>query len=164
MAIPSVPKNLYGPPKVGGDVLSFCNRCKMELAHVIFSMIDTRPAKVICKTCRSQHNYRKTEGAPPAKSSPAARLGMATPKSRQPVAVVRTAELWEKKLAASKTASARVYSPKEIFTKGEVINHSKFGMGLVEEIRRHGKILIFFRDGEKILIHALADQGSNAAT
>jgi hypothetical protein len=161
MSLESSSKNLYGTPKVGGDVLSYCTRCKMELAHVIVSMIDTRPAKVLCKTCRTQHNYRKNEGAPSARSTPAARLGM-TKSPRQPVAVVRTAELWEKKIAENKSGKTRPYSPKEIFIKGDVIQHPKFGMGIVEETRRHGKMLVFFRDGEKVLVHAMGAQESNA--
>lgn len=155
-------KNLYGPTKVGGDVLAYCTKCKMELAHVIVSVVDGRPSKVLCKTCRTQRNFRKTAGAPSAKSSPATRLGMG-PKARVPVTAIRTAELWEKKLAEAKVDSAQPYSPKTVYAKGDVIEHPKFGKGLVEEMKGRGKVSVFFRDGDKILVHGVGTETANAS-
>lgn len=138
---------LYGPPKVGVDTLSYCGKCKMELAHVIVSMMGTKPAKVICKTCKSQHNYKG--GAPVSRSR------SSTPKTRVPKTTVRAAEYWEQKMAASK-AQPRNYSVKETFKAGDVINHAQFGAGIVEEVRMGGKILVLFRVGDKVLVHGMA--------
>lgn len=146
-------KELYGPPKVGGDTLSFCSRCKMELAHVIVSMIDTRPAKVQCKTCKGQHNFKR--GATTAsRSSPASRIpGMA----KKPVekATVRVAEVWEKKMSEKKLAPMVPYNVKAKFAVGDVIQHPNFGVGIVEEVKTNGKMAVLFREEEKILVHGL---------
>lgn len=138
---------LYGPARVGGDTLAWCTKCKMDLAHVIVSMIDGRPAKVICKTCRSQHNFKR--GA--AVSSLPSRRAAAKPAARH---VVKVSELWEKKMAEKKTAPLRPYTIQTSFEVGDVIQHPNFGIGLVEEVRRNGKITVLFRDDQRVLVHA----------
>lgn len=138
---------LYGPPKVGADALSYCGKCKMELAHVIVSMVGNRPAKVVCKTCKSQHNYKGALSATRKSSGPA--------KPRVQKTTVRAAEYWEQKMAQSK-ASTKPYNVKETFKVGDIVNHAQFGMGIVEEVRMGGKITVLFRTGDKILVHGLA--------
>jgi hypothetical protein len=137
-------KDLWGPPKVGGDVLSYCARCKMELAHVIVSMVDGHPAKVMCKTCRSEHRFKRASSMSP--SPRAAR-------SPRPLKTVITAsKLWEQKMAENKKPT-RSYDVKASFVSGDLINHDSFGVGLVEEVKGK-KMVVLFRDGEKVLIHA----------
>lgn len=135
---------LYGPPKVGGDTLSWCTKCKMELAHVIVSMVENTPAKVICKTCKSPHKYRK--GGAPAPRKP--RSGVRT------AATPKVADLWEKRVADSRAKPGHTYAPTQSFKVGDMIEHTKFGMGFVEEIRGGGKMLVLFREGEKILVYS----------
>ena len=53
-----------------GDVIDdFCVRCKRVMNHNIVSVIDSQPAKVRCRTCHSDHDYRH-EQAPPPKVDP----------------------------------------------------------------------------------------------
>lgn len=141
-------KALYGTPKVGGDCLSYCTRCKIELAHVIVSMVDGQPAKVICKTCKSEHKARKQPGA--ARKSVGARLA----KPATATQVVRAAEYWEKKMREAKKVG-RPYAVSESFQVGDVIEHVKFGPGIVETVVSTGKVTVFFRDGEKTLVHGM---------
>jgi len=137
--------NLYGEPKVGRDILAYCSRCKMELAHVIVSMLNRRAAKVLCKTCKTQHNFKR--GSDTAYSAPAA------PRRAMPRTSVRASELWEKKISEKVSAPIRAYKVQDQFNVGEVIQHAKFGVGLVEEVKRNGKIVVLFREGEKVMIH-----------
>lgn len=140
---------LYGPAKVGGDVLSYCTRCKMELAHVVVSMIDGRAAKVICKTCKGTHNYKRTGATASFTATRAARK----PTERT---VIKVSELWEKKMGEAKSTQVRPYGIRDTFSVGEIIQHPQFGMGIVEEVKRHGKITVLFRDSEKVLVHGMA--------
>ena len=142
---------LYDPPKVGGDCLAWCTKCKMELAHVIVSMVSARPAKVICKTCKSQHNFKRGPG-----SSPSFTAGRAKA-ARKPAerTYVRVADMWEKKMAENKEADVKAYTVQASFVKGDVISHPKFGMGLVEDVKSNGKMTVLFREDEKTLIHGL---------
>ena len=53
-----------------GDVIDdFCVRCKRIMNHAIVSMLNGEPAKVRCRTCHNDHDYRH-EQAPPPKTDP----------------------------------------------------------------------------------------------
>ena len=50
-----------------GDIIDdFCVKCKRLTNHAIVSLVDEKPAKVRCRTCYSDHDYRN-EQAPPSK-------------------------------------------------------------------------------------------------
>jgi len=50
-----------------GDVIDdFCVKCKRMTNHSIVSMLSGEPAKMRCRTCYSDHDYRH-ETAPPTK-------------------------------------------------------------------------------------------------
>lgn len=50
-----------------GDVIDdFCVKCKRLTNHAIVSLMAEAPAKVRCRTCYSDHDYRH-EQAPPSK-------------------------------------------------------------------------------------------------
>ena len=118
----------------------------MELAHVIVSMIGGRPAKVVCKTCKSQHNYKGALSASVKRPT--------TSRPRVERTTVRAADYWEKKMSDTK-APTRPYSVKESYKVGEVIQHAQFGVGIVEEVKINGKIVVLFRNGDKVLVHGL---------
>ncbi len=51
-----------------GDVIDdYCVKCKRIMNHSVVSLVDGEPAKVRCRTCHSDHDYRH-EQAPPSKS------------------------------------------------------------------------------------------------
>ncbi|HLK49087.1 MAG TPA: hypothetical protein VKT49_13180 [Bryobacteraceae bacterium] len=53
-----------------GDVIDdFCVRCKRIMNHSVVSVMNNEPAKVRCRTCHSDHDYRH-EQAPPPKVDP----------------------------------------------------------------------------------------------
>lgn len=142
-------ESLYGVPKVGGDTLSWCGKCRLELAHVIVAMVDKKPARVQCKTCKAQHGYKRVGGAEPAaKRTP--RAASAEPKKT----TVRAAVYWEEKVAKLSAKVPRRYAVNERFDATDLVEHPTFGLGVVESVRGDGKIVVLFRDGEKTLIHA----------
>jgi hypothetical protein len=50
-----------------GDVIDdYCVKCRRVTNHSIVSLVDAAAAKVRCRTCYSDHDYRK-EQAPPTK-------------------------------------------------------------------------------------------------
>jgi len=50
-----------------GDVIDdYCVKCRRIMNHSVVSMVDTQPAKVRCRTCYNDHDYRH-EVAPPPK-------------------------------------------------------------------------------------------------
>ena len=53
-----------------GDVIDdFCVRCKRIMNHSLVSLVNGEPAKVRCRTCHSDHDYRH-EQPPPPKTDP----------------------------------------------------------------------------------------------
>ena len=49
-----------------GDVIDdFCVRCKRIMNHNVVSVINSEPAKVRCRTCYSDHDYRHEQAPPP---------------------------------------------------------------------------------------------------
>jgi hypothetical protein len=56
-------------PRLGDDIDDYCVRCKRIMNHSIVSVVNNAPAKVRCRTCHSDHDYRH-EQAPPPKVDP----------------------------------------------------------------------------------------------
>lgn len=56
-------------PRLGDDIDDYCVRCKRVMNHSIVSVLNGEAAKVRCRTCHSDHDYRH-EQAPPPKVDP----------------------------------------------------------------------------------------------
>jgi hypothetical protein len=139
-------QNLYDAPSVGKDTLTYCGKCKLDLAHVIVAMDGATPAKVQCKTCRSTHNYKRKVLA-----------SIRTPKTKTAkIPKPKTSADWERRLTERTTKVNLDYSPKEKYKMGDCLMHSKFGLGLVEEVKVNGKIIVLFREGEVTLVHGIS--------
>jgi hypothetical protein len=79
-----------------GDIIDdFCIKCKRLTNHAVVSMLGDDPAKVRCRTCYSDHDYRH-EQAPPPKVDP------------------RKAALLLQKLNAAQTALDGAVPPAEV--------------------------------------------------
>ena len=49
-----------------GDVIDdFCVKCKRVMNHSVVSMVGLEPAKVRCRTCYNDHDYRHEQAPPP---------------------------------------------------------------------------------------------------
>jgi hypothetical protein len=49
-----------------GDVIDdFCVKCKRIMNHSVVSMVGPDPAKVRCRTCYNDHDYRHEQAPPP---------------------------------------------------------------------------------------------------
>src|SRR3954465_15042449 len=51
--------------RLGDDIDDFCVRCKRLTNHVVVSVVNAAPAKVRCRTCHSDHDYRHEQAPPP---------------------------------------------------------------------------------------------------
>lgn len=129
---------------VAKEILSYCGRCKLALAHVIMDMkTEKKIGKCQCKTCKAIHNYRDPVAmAKKARAKRAAAMPDATPE-----------ELWKAAIASSK-GTAKPYAMNKSFQTGELIDHSTFGRGVVMERIREDKIEVQFEAARKLLISA----------
>lgn len=49
-----------------GDVIDdYCVRCKRIMNHNVVSVMNGEPAKVRCRTCHNDHDYRHEQPPPP---------------------------------------------------------------------------------------------------
>jgi hypothetical protein len=49
-----------------GDIIDdYCVKCKRIMNHAVVSMLNSEPAKVRCRTCHSDHDYRHEQAPPP---------------------------------------------------------------------------------------------------
>jgi len=54
------------PYRLGDDVDDYCIKCKRVTNHSIVSLLGEDPAKVRCRTCYNDHDFRRCE-VPPSK-------------------------------------------------------------------------------------------------
>ncbi|MGP8244716.1 MAG: hypothetical protein ACLQVN_09380 [Bryobacteraceae bacterium] len=52
-------------PRLGDDIDDFCVRCKRIMNHAVVSVLNAEPAKVRCRTCYNDHDYRHEQPPPP---------------------------------------------------------------------------------------------------
>lgn len=142
---------------VGKETLSYCTRCKMDLTHTIASMIGDRIARVHCKTCRSDHNYRPPKGVtePGAEGTASAAIrGTRSTTPRQRTQAVPVSVAWQNKMLQFKDRPLQVYSAKSKYQMGDRIRHPSFGEGVVEKTIYPNKVEILFESDIKVLIHS----------
>ena len=134
--------------KPGGNVDSWCGKCKLILAHTIEAMVGDKPARVHCNTCKAQHGYKPYEPgeAPQVRERKAGgSLGHQTGKPR--------ASRYQILLKGKNMALAKRYSPKDNYAPGDVVEHPNFGVGVAIALKDGTKIEVLFDDGSKVLIH-----------
>jgi hypothetical protein len=51
--------------RLGDDIDDYCVRCKRVMNHAVVSVINAAAAKVRCRTCHSDHDYRHEQAPPP---------------------------------------------------------------------------------------------------
>ena len=53
--------------RLGDDIDDYCVRCKRLTNHSIVSLMNTEPAKMRCRSCYNEHDYRHAVAPPPKK-------------------------------------------------------------------------------------------------
>ncbi len=51
--------------RLGDDIDDYCVRCKRVMNHNVVSVVNGAPAKVRCRTCYSDHDFRNEQPPPP---------------------------------------------------------------------------------------------------
>jgi hypothetical protein len=142
---------------VGKELVCFCTRCKMDLGHTIVSMMGGMPARVICRTCKSEHNYKAKKGVkePGAVAPSRGMPGTSTraPRESKAEKTVPVEVEWLKQINAN-TKPVKGYAADQAFQSGDRISHPTFGEGIIQKLIFPNKIEVLFRGDLKTLIHA----------
>lgn len=156
------------PLKAGGEVDSWCTKCKLVLNHRIIAMVGGVPVRVECSTCGSHHNFRARapgEKAPAADRAPRV-VGSSSsgPRSSRVSTVTKAAQAaldreksWEKAVNGKAATDFKAYRVDQLFNEGDLIRHKKFGDGVVTRIIDPKKVEILFRDEARTLAQGLTD-------
>jgi hypothetical protein len=126
--------------KPGGNIDSWCGKCKMVLAHTIEAMVGDKPARVHCNTCKAQHSYKAHE---PSTSPKTVRRSTGGGRGNQ----------YKSLLKEKDAAAAKEYSIKDSYAPGDIVKHPNFGIGVTTAIKNGTKIEVLFETGPKVLIH-----------
>jgi hypothetical protein len=141
---------------VGKEMVSYCTRCKMDFSHTIMSMVGGMPSRVMCRTCKSEHNYKPKKGVKEPGATATGSTRTAAPRVAREAKAEKTVPVeleWMKQLNAS-NRPMREYAANESFTLGDRIKHPTFGEGVVQKLVHPNKVEIIFRMDIKVLIHA----------
>lgn len=137
----------------GKEILSHCSKCKLTLSHIIVAMKDENTiGRVMCNTCKAVHAYKDPSKQKEKKAASARKASGVSKRTQK--AMKASADLWLDAVGKS-TSKSQDYSPKLAFIKGDIINHSKFGPGVVDRLIDKNKIEVIFRQEVKTLIHNL---------
>ena len=127
----------------GKDVLAYCGKCKLALNHVIIVMKDKdNIGKCKCRTCGAEHLYRDPNQVEKKAKSKTTRKSSSK--------TIPIAEAWKDALNNAQGES-RSYSIKEEFQVGDIIEHPKFGKGVVQRSIGSNKVETIFETDLKIL-------------
>jgi hypothetical protein len=128
-------------PGVGEDIEDICTRCG-DTWHAVVAKIGDRVAKVVCKLCGSQHNYRGEKNV----QAPKTAWGGQKRRKNKPSA---TAAVPMPQFDPTKPP--RSYSPQQTFVPGERVVHASFGVGVVAAMPGPGKVEVQFPGGPRTL-------------
>jgi len=133
--------------KTGEYINAWCTKCKLELGHTIVAMVENAPKRVKCNTCNGEHNYRTG----PAASN---RIKSIHAKRKTRSRETKYNE-YMSRLADAGLSNAKKYTTGGSFEKDDLVEHPKFGTGVVVSVIHLNKIEIFFKDGPKLLAQNL---------
>ncbi len=142
--------------ETGGVVESQCRKCGGTTGHTIVSFVEGEISKVECRVCGSEHKYRpENKSAAPKKSS--ASKGKSTAKSggkkkkKKEDEEPQIDQEWLRQMEGKDKNSALSYSMQNSYAVQDLIDHPKFGMGVVQRLITPNKMDVIFQDGMKRL-------------
>ena len=132
----------------GDEVDAYCGKCKIERTHAVVALVDGEIAKILCKVCGAQHRYRRS------RTSAAKNTVRTKPvKDDTDESVRHEAALLDDLARKGELMGGKPYSMASRYAQGDVIEHPRFGVGIVKESLPGGKLSVHFTEGEKKLIH-----------
>ena len=134
--------------RVGGEIETWCTRCRAETDHTILAMQGGDPARVMCNSCKSQHNYRAKRTN--EKKAGRTRSAKKTARAKREPAPARA---WQDASRDKDLKKTIPYDPHQRFEPDQAILHGKFGVGVVTAVKEGDKIEVVFPDAARVLVH-----------
>ncbi len=128
----------------GEYIEAWCTKCRLELGHTIVAMVANVPKRVKCNTCNSLHNFRAKPSDKKQTKPKSLNKKMRSQETNYNESISRFTD--------NDLSNAKKYRIEGNFEKDEIINHPKFGIGIVSSVIQSNKIEILFKDGSKLLV------------
>ncbi|HEX2769406.1 MAG TPA: hypothetical protein VHN12_08975 [Geobacteraceae bacterium] len=135
----------------GDNVEARCTRCRSVLNHTIVAMVGERVVRVECNTCRGVHNYirEKTAVAPAPRTSSRKSAPVSGKAKKEPGRAER--EEWESLYAAMEGKPVQGYDMNGKYRVNDLVEHTVFGLGIVQFVVGPNKMNVLFQSGKKLL-------------
>ncbi len=140
----------------GDSVEAQCGKCKGVTRHVVVVIESGEAMQVQCTYCGSRHKFKSKDSAgnqaararKTASGTKKAGTKKATKAAQASAAILKE---WEEAVAAADQSQTKLYSMNSGFEQGDLVDHKKFGVGVVTQPIIPDKVEILFRDGIKLL-------------
>lgn len=116
-------------------------------------MAEEKIVKVECNVCGARHKYRPPKIEKPKAVKKKAAAAKKTPK--RPMSEIKAEAHFEGIMEGLDLSTAEPYSMTKTFKENDLIDHSRFGMGLITSTIQPNKIEVTFKVGNKVLISKL---------
>lgn len=130
---------MLGQNAAGMNIESYCTKCRLNLDHTVIAMEEEKIARVRCRTCGSTHKYRVPAGPRKVRARKSAQSGEET----------TTRIVWETGIAEAR-GKEREYDMHAKYRIGDIVNHEKFGKGIVVKLHDR-KCDMLFQDKERLM-------------
>ena len=109
---------------------------------------------MLCKTCKSEHNFKPKKGVKEPGAPEAGTKKIAKPRASKATEKAIPVELeWMKQINAS-NKPLKNYAANEAFSSGDKVSHPSFGEGIIQKLIYPNKVEVLFKTDVKVLIHA----------
>lgn len=125
----------------GGDIDSYCTKCRLNLEHVVVAMVGGVVVKVKCKTCGGTHRF---------KDMPSVRQKSSGKEGKGSRSFVAPRARWETAVEAA-DGPELPYEMAGSYRAGDLIVHRVFGKGVVQKTS-FKKCSVLFSDQERVLV------------
>lgn len=138
--------------EAGNDILAYCGKCKDDSDHTIASMEGDKICKVLCKTCKALHNYRRPKKTDKENSAISTSKSTKSTSSQKGSRKSKSSKKWNDLIANYDLDSALDYSMKNEHEESSLIRHPSFGVGVVLRKIDQNKIEVQFENDIKLLV------------
>lgn len=135
--------NLNSLPPVARKVFYPCKKCEVERYQVVLAHTSSKAAKLECEVCHTK-NTLKMEDSSAKKATGKVKTGSKSTRGSHKVR-------WEQ-LTQNSQKEPTPYNMKKAFEVESLIDHPKFGIGVVTALT-DSSIQVVFEDQERSLVH-----------
>jgi len=140
------------PSTVGTKMQAYCAKCKADAEHTVLEADDKgkKIGNVRCGKCNDEHAFRRPKAGAKPKSKSKSDKPVRSRRTKSPELIA--SEEWAEVDAMVAAAQKTPYVMDKPFDKGQVLDHSVFGPGLVLAVLGPRKIEVLFRLGRRKLV------------